>query len=148
MQIQKLSYFIFLIIYHTLTRYFTLYFILLQLFSYPYTPVPISLCHLDGIANKPQKSALAKLLERPVDSQGEPSATSILLVDGEFLFHQLHAVPLKFGDISLQILHRITATEANKVYLLFDEYWKPSIKDNEHITRNNCYQDFCIRGVV
>lgn len=118
------------------------------MFTFPYTPVPMSLCHLNGIINKSDKSALAKLLEKSVDNHGEPSTITVSMIDGIFLLHQLHQIPQKFGQISSQILHRITRTPANKIFLIFDEYCSPSIKDNEHILRDNFSRDFCIRGKI
>lgn len=113
------------------------------------TPVPLSLCHLDGTPNKTDKSVLAKLLERTVLQHGEPVAPDVIIIDGFFYLHQLKQLPQKFGQLSLKILHGVTMVHNyKKIFIVFDRYITPSIKDNEHILRQNYDRDFVIKGKV
>lgn len=110
------------------------------------TPVPLSLCHFDGTMNKTDKSVLAKILINRVHDHGTPHNTQTAIIDGFFLLHQLKQVPEKFGDISLKILRILAMNDARCIYLIFDEYKSPSIKDNEHVVRDNFSRDYCITG--
>lgn len=123
-------------------------FLYCQLLTFPLTPVPFSLCHLDGSIMKTNKAALTKLLESTVDSQGEPSDVGTLLVDGFFLLHTITQLPQTFGQISKQIVQCLIGINrgCQEIHLIFDTYVTPSIKDNEHVLRQNVSREYCIRG--
>ena len=54
-----------------------------KVLSYPLTPLPLALCHLDGTHCKTDKSALMKSLERSINSE-PPAYTDVVLIDGFF----------------------------------------------------------------
>lgn len=77
-----------------------------KVLTYPLTPVPLSMCHLDGSICKTDKSALMKLLEREVQSQA-PQETDVMIYDGFFMLHLIKDVPATFGNISKKVLQII-----------------------------------------
>lgn len=70
-----------------------------KILTYPLTPVPMSMCHLDGSIFKTDKSALLKLLEKEVQST-VPTHTDVCLIDGFFLIHCIKDLPKTFGSVS------------------------------------------------
>lgn len=93
-------------------------------------------------------SVLAKVLIMTVKDHGEPQDTVVCIIDGFFLLHLLTQVPEKFGDISIKILRILAANNAKQIFLIFDKYKSPSIKDNEHVLRANFNKDYCITGKI
>lgn len=49
--------------------------------SYPLTPLPLSMCHLDEMICIAIKSTLTKILEKEVDSE-PPSSVNVIILDG------------------------------------------------------------------
>lgn len=105
-----------------------------KVLSYPLTPIPLALCHADGIICKTNKSVLMKLLEKKITSDA-PEHSDVIIFDGFFIIHSMTEVPSKFGNISQKLLHLFTRNNAKIVIITFDRYLFPSIKDNEHILR-------------
>ncbi|XP_041981090.1 uncharacterized protein LOC121736526 [Aricia agestis] len=117
-----------------------------KVLCYPITPMPLSLCHMDGTINKTDKSALMRDLEKKIEST-EPESTDVLIIDGFFLLHTLKDIPRTFGDISKKILHILCKHNVERIDLIFDRYFCPSIKDTEHGLRKNVKStDFRISG--
>ena len=58
-----------------------------DVFSFPLTPVPLSMCHSDGTMAHTDKSKLFKLLEGTVSDHGRPTFVGTHIVDGNFQFH-------------------------------------------------------------
>jgi hypothetical protein len=56
-----------------------------QVLEYPLTPVPSSLCHVDGLMNKTPKATLFKNLESRVTNLS-PSSVDAYIVDGFFFY--------------------------------------------------------------
>ena len=54
-----------------------------KVLSYPLTPVPLALCHLDGSICKTDKSCLLRLLEKGISSE-PPQNTDVIIYDGFF----------------------------------------------------------------
>ncbi|XP_036339749.1 uncharacterized protein LOC118749071 [Rhagoletis pomonella] len=106
----------------------------LRILSYPITPVPLALCHLDGVIYKTAKSALAKCLEAKID-HNPLRYSDVYLIDGFFILHAMKEVPKRFGNISKRFLQMITKYPANRMDVIFDQYWLPSIKDSERQLR-------------
>jgi len=63
-----------------------------KILTYPLTPVPMSMCHLDGSIFKTDKSVLLKALEKNVQSKA-PTYTDVCLIDGFFLVHCIKDLP-------------------------------------------------------
>ncbi|KAJ8685331.1 hypothetical protein QAD02_021124 [Eretmocerus hayati] len=99
---------------------------------YPITPVPVSLCHMDGSILKTCKSALLKCFKLERDDGVVPD---VLLIDGFALLHTMTDFPQSFGRISTKILSHLTNNRAPQIHILFDRYCKPSIKDYERSLR-------------
>lgn len=56
-------------------------------------------------------------------------------------------MPRIFGDLSKKILQCLVNNSSNRVAIVFDHYFTPSIKDCEHTLRGNADdQDFYISG--
>ncbi|GFW83425.1 hypothetical protein TNCV_2545231 [Trichonephila clavipes] len=70
----------------------------LKILSFPITPVPLALCHLDGGFCKTDKSVLVKCLQSNTD-QEPPNSTDVALIDGFFILHSMKEVPKTFGSI-------------------------------------------------
>lgn len=107
--------------------------------------MPLSLCHFSGNFNKTDKSKLLNILEKQVVNHGQPESNDVLMYDGFFLLHLMQNVPATFGEISLKVLEKITGC-GSKIFLLFDVHKEPSIKDNEHVIRDNFSRDVKITG--
>lgn len=120
-----------------------------KVLRYPLTPVPLSMCHLDGSICKTTKSILMKLLEVKVDNHEEiVNKPDIVIIDGYFLLHCMKEVPITYGNISKKILQMITNYSANRIDLIFDKYFNPSIKDYEHALRGSYInENYVISGV-
>ena len=73
-----------------------------HVFTFPLTPVPLSLCYCDGTMTKTEKTALFRHLESKVESSF-PSSASVeaFVVDGSFL--------LRVGAYFLRIYPQRTA---------------------------------------
>lgn len=105
-----------------------------KVLTYPLTPVPLSLCHIDGTMCKTDKSALLKLLQNNIDKE-PPQRIDVIVFEGFFLLHVMKEMPLTFGKISKKNLQMIVANQARTIVITFDRYFSPSIKDNEHSVR-------------
>ena len=99
-----------------------------KMFSFPMTPMPTSLFHLDGTICKTEKSARMKVLR---NDSFLPTHIDVLIVDGFYLIHSMKDVPQLFGNISKKILQILTSCNASCVHIVFDRYCWPSIKDYE-----------------
>lgn len=119
-----------------------------KVLQYPLTPVPLSLCHLDGSINKTDKAKLVQpLLNRELNDEMVPNILDVVIIDGFFFLYTLHEFPATFGEISHNLLKNITNFNAKEIHLIFDTYPQPSIKDHEHKIRENLREkDFVIDG--
>ena len=57
-------------------------------FTFPLTPVPLSMFHGDGTMAKTDKSSLFRALENRIDPSS-PDSVDAVIVDGNFLLHLL-----------------------------------------------------------
>ena len=104
-------------------------------FSYPLTPTPQSLSHLDGSIRKTEKAVLMKELEEKVTSQ-PPEKVSNVMIDGMFLLHTLPTqLPSTLREVAQSILTKAMRMAVERVDLVFDTYQSPSIKDIERQAR-------------
>ncbi|CAH1154920.1 unnamed protein product [Phaedon cochleariae] len=119
---------------------------LTKVLTYPLTPVPLSMCQIEGIIHKTDKSALTATLESKVQDHGAPQFIDVKVVDGFFLFHTMKQVPVTFGNVSLKYLTSVCSAYASQVLVVFDQYVEPSIKAVER-NRRECFSaDFFIYG--
>ncbi|XP_036317506.1 uncharacterized protein LOC118732487 [Rhagoletis pomonella] len=70
---------------------------------YPLTPVPLSMCHMDGSICKTNKAALLKVLEQQIEPH-TPEHTNVKVFDGFFMLHLMREIPATYGNISTKIL--------------------------------------------
>ena len=78
-----------------------------KMFSFPMTPMPTSLCHLDGTICKTKKSAMMKFLR---NDSALPTQIDVVIVDG--FYFSMKDVPQLFGNISKKILQILTSYNA------------------------------------
>lgn len=114
--------------------------------TYPLTPVPLALCHLDESICKTVKSALLKIFEKKLVSNS-PASCDVMIYDGFFILHAMTEVLLTFGNISKKIISTFTSSNARTVTITFDRYFTPSIKDHEHSLRGRIEgHNYCINS--
>lgn len=105
--------------------------------TFPLSPVPLSLCHLDGSIRKSAKSILLKCLNVSKESDAPSIPCDISLIDWFYLLHAMNNLPTKYKDLSKTVLQTIIRDKNFKeVYIIFDQYITPSIKDYERFSRN------------
>ncbi|GFX58425.1 uncharacterized protein TNCV_320071 [Trichonephila clavipes] len=118
----------------------------LKILSFPITPVPLALCHLDGGFCKTDKSVLVKCLQSNTD-QEPPNSTDVALIDGFFILHSMKEVPKTFGSISKKFLQMVSKYSTRRIDVIFDQYMYPSIKDSERCLRHEASLiDYIISG--
>ncbi|KAJ8946598.1 hypothetical protein NQ314_008853 [Rhamnusium bicolor] len=105
-----------------------------QVFSYPLTPVPFSMCHADGNICKTPKSVILEEFKRHRTANFDPAEPDITIYDGFYLLHTFTKVPERYAAISQHIL-KFILFEKKRVHIIFDKYNYPSIKDYEHNLR-------------
>lgn len=109
-----------------------------KVLCFPITPMPLSLCHIDGSINKTDKSVLVHELEKLVeDMEQQPSQIDLAIVDGFFFLNTFKEIPRSFGGVSKRILQCLINNTASRIAIVFDCYFTPSIKDYEHSIRGN-----------
>nr|CAH7741160.1 unnamed protein product [Callosobruchus chinensis] len=113
--------------------------------TYLLTPVPLSMCHIDGSICKTNKAALLKVLEQQIEPH-TPEHTNIKVFDGFFMLHLTREVPVTYGNISTEILNMFCSNDAEVIVIAFDRYISPSIKDNKHSLRGMQVTQFHIEG--
>ena len=64
------------------------------------TPMPTSLCHLDGTICKTEKSAMMKILR---NDSALPSHIDVVIGDGFYFIHSMKDVPQLLGNIWTKI---------------------------------------------
>ena len=123
-----------------------------RVFTFPLTPVPLSLCYCDGTMAKTEKTALFRHLESKVESSF-PSSASVdaCVVDGSFLLRVLPPnLPAVWqaaaGRIAATILIQATALSSKRVDIIFDTYKMPPIKRMERERRGTCDRNYKIIG--
>ncbi|GBP07905.1 hypothetical protein EVAR_71541_1 [Eumeta japonica] len=109
----------------------------MKILSHPITPVPLALCHSDGTIYKTDKSVLAKALEADIEHDSPVFLMFTLLM--VFILHSMKEVPKRLV-VSPKILQMVTKYPGQRIDVIFDQYWSPSIKDNERSLRSESIQ--------
>ena len=105
-------------------------------FSFPLTPVPLSMCQVDGTMAHTDKSKLSNILEETVSDHGSPTFVGTHIIDGNFQFHCMSPdQPATYGELSRNILVTCLAYKSRRIDITFDTYERPSIKDCERDCR-------------
>lgn len=116
-----------------------------KVFSYPLTPVPLSLGHVDGSINKTDKAKLMHKLENTIQSVDPTNVTNVI-VDGMFLLHTQKNIPGTYGELAHKILGQLCQLSLERVDIVFDTYNEPSIKVTEHTRREQNDALYTITG--
>ena len=98
-----------------------------EVLKYPLTPMPLSLCHIDGSMLSTCKAALPKEVEKRVKTVASNSIDSVI-ADGVFFLHLLADLPSTFGLVAKFIFKRICSMKADRIDMGFDKTITPSIK--------------------
>lgn len=86
-----------------------------KMLCFPITPIPLSLCHIDGSINKTVKSVLVKVLEQQSeDMEQPPSNVDMVIIDGFFLLNTISDMPRTFGDVSKKLLAVLVKNQRKK----------------------------------
>ena len=115
------------------------------IFSFPLTPIPLSLAHIDGGMLKTPKAKLLKELEQRIESD-EPPFVDVYIADGFFFLHLFVDIPSSFGALAKKILTKLCSQNAREIHILFDKYQSPSVKDVEHGVRQAVKVKYRITG--
>lgn len=110
-----------------------------ELLTYPLTPVPLSLCHLDGSACTTAKSKLLSCFKKEFNDDIGNAEVSI--IDGFYFLHLL-AVKKNYGLLSKYFLTEVTKGNAAEVHIIFDQYVTRSIKNIERTRRGADFHHF------
>lgn len=106
-------------------------------FSFPLTPVPLSMCNGDGMMVKTQKRTLLDLLEKKVQNHSAPNTVDVCIIDGNFLLHNLPPnLPPTYGGLATGILQQAVKLSTKRIDIVFDAYPIPSITDSERNRRS------------
>jgi hypothetical protein len=105
-----------------------------ELMSYPLTPIPYSIGTADGFMAKTDKAKGVHFLTKDVDDMPEPPKKDTLIIeDGNALFHCVRDIPSNFKEICLKLLHMLPG-EADIIFST-DMYRTDSIKSMERKRR-------------
>ena len=102
--------------------------------TYPITPVPLSICHIDGTMVSTSKHKLVAPLEKRICSL-QPEHVDCHVLDGMFFLRTINIFPSSYGRLSEIILKKLCALKSSRIDLVFDSYTYPSIKDLERDQR-------------
>ena len=118
-----------------------------EVLKYPLTPVPLSLCHVDGSMHKSPKAALMKHLETKVVSQPSLSI-DVTIIDAMFFLHLYQNLPATFGGVARYLLGRILDVGGKTIHFVSDKWITPSIKDCERQARSTSSVSYQIKGAA
>ena len=117
-----------------------------EVMKYQLTPVPYCLGTSDGYLNKTNKAAGVKVLTSGIDDSSLPlDDKTLLVVDGNALFHVMTDVPDNFKGISEKVFSMIPGR--GDVIFSTDMYSPQSIKASER-KRRGCGQQLLMKGVA
>ena len=97
-------------------------------FTYPITPVPLSMCHRWNYGFYKQTQTLVAPLEKGICSL-QPEHVDCRVFDGTFFLRTIKDFPSSYGRLSEIILKKVCALKSSRIDLVFDSYTYPSIKD-------------------
>ena len=107
-----------------------------EVLSYPLTPVPLSLSHVDGTVLKTKKSTLTSTLEIKVIKR-PPDIVHETVIDASFFLYLQYNLPSTFGQVAKVILSNIKKAKGNVIL---------SIKDSERNNRASVTTSFQVTG--
>ena len=115
------------------------------MFTFPLTPIPLSLAHVAGSMNNTDTSKLLHKLKAVVGSTPPSEGVDVTLVDAMFVRHMMVNLPIMFGDLA-HLMMQMLREMSPRVDFICDTYLTPSIKDAEHTCRGENEAVFTITG--
>ena len=98
-----------------------------EVLSFPLTPTPLSLSHVDGTMLKTQESKLIEELESRIFSE-KSNHVDVTIIDVMFFLHLWKDLPATFGTNARFLLIKAFAQKGNDIHLVFDKVVSPSVK--------------------
>ena len=83
-----------------------------EVLSYPLTPIPLLLCHMDGLSQTTPKVKLLYKIESRIPNDMPPNIDATV-IDAMFFLHLQKTIPGTFGALSSYLLTRICAEKGN-----------------------------------
>ncbi len=105
-----------------------------KVLAHPLTPILSYLGYLNGMINKPEKSALLRKLENNVSSLPPPNVDACI-IDAMFCLRSMSDLPATYGEVAKAILSKI-CTHSKLIDFVCDTYISPSFQDNERHMRD------------
>ena len=115
-----------------------------EVLTYPLTPVPLSLSHVDGTMLKTDKSKLYSVLEP--NKKSDPPVANETVIDASFFLYLQMNLPSTFGGVARAILSKVMNHNGSVIHYVTDKWLSPSIKDSERVGRNSSDQTDEIKG--
>ena len=100
-----------------------------EVLAYPLTPLPLSLCHVDGSLLHSPKTALLRHLESKIVSS-PPSSVDVTIFDAMFFMHLQVNLPGNFDGVARCILAQLTKFQSKVIHFISDKWISTSIKDD------------------
>ena len=116
-----------------------------EVLTYPLTPVPLALSHVDGTMLTTEKSELLKHLEWKIITI-PPIDTHESVIDASFFLYLQKDLPVMFGKVASALLRKIMASEGGVIQYVTDKWIQPSIKDSVRDTRTSSLASYQIKG--
>ena len=116
-----------------------------EVVSYPLTPVPLSLSHVDGSMKNTPKSKLMKYLEL-LAATDPPKTVDASIIDVMFFLRLDPNLPSTFDGVVRYLLDRISEFEGHILHFVCDKWVHPSFKDCERKDRDKSKLTYCVKG--
>ena len=116
-----------------------------EVLAYPLTPLPLSLCHVDGSLLHSPKAALLHHLESKIVSS-PPSSVDVTIVDAMFFMHLQVNLPGSFDEVARCFLAQLTKFQRKVIHFVSVKWISPSIKDDAREGRSEVTSSYCIKG--
>ena len=91
-----------------------------EVLSYPLTPVPLPLSHVDGAVLKTKKSTLTSTLEIKVITR-PPDTVHETVIDASFFLYLQYNLPSTLGQVAKVILSNKKKARGNVIHFIFDK---------------------------
>ena len=105
-----------------------------EVLSYPLTPSPLSLCHVDGLQQTIPKVKLLYELESRIPNVMPPNVDATI-IDAMFFLHLQKAIPGTFGALSSYLITRnVLKKEINCLWCLtkYNRHQLKIVKELKH----------------
>lgn len=79
------------------------------------------MCHMNDSICKTSKAALLKVLEQQIETH-TPECTDVKVFDGFFMLLRMKEIPVKYGNITTNILQMFCANNAKLIIIAVDRY--------------------------